>query len=158
MRNLIRFFCLVTWVLTVSIVLAQNSSDKIIGKWKTIDDETKQAKSIVRIFKTTDGLFFGKIELLLNKPKGEENPDCKHCETYNGKYKTADNKVIGILLLRGLKYDKGDDEWSDGTIFDPNNGKEYYCSLKVKNGNLEVRGSLDPWGLAGRTQTWYAEK
>lgn len=42
--------------------------DKIVGKWKTIDDEDGKAKSIVLIFKATNGKYYGKIEKLLKTP------------------------------------------------------------------------------------------
>ena len=39
-------------------------ADKIIGKWKTIDDKDGSAKSIVHIFKAINGKYYGKIEKL----------------------------------------------------------------------------------------------
>ena len=36
--------------------------DKIVGKWKTIDDEDGSAKSIVHIFKATNGKYYGKVD------------------------------------------------------------------------------------------------
>jgi hypothetical protein len=42
---------------------------QIEGKWKTIDDETGKAKSIVEIFKKSDGKYYGKISQLLIKPE-----------------------------------------------------------------------------------------
>jgi hypothetical protein len=49
---------------------------QIEGKWKTIDDETKQAKSIVEIYKKGDK-YYGKISQLLIKPA---NPNCTACK------------------------------------------------------------------------------
>ncbi len=34
---------------------------QIEGKWKTIDDESGKAKSIVEIWKKADGKYYGKI-------------------------------------------------------------------------------------------------
>ena len=44
-----------------------------------------------------------------------------------------------------------------GKIMDPNNGKYYYCTLSFGSDKtkLNVRGSVDSWGWAGRNQTWY---
>ncbi len=146
----------VSCLLSVNQLFAQ--ADAIVGKWKTIDDETGKAKSIVKIFKATNNRYYGKIESLLNRKAGDENPSCTHCEVMDGKYKTSDGKVIGILFVRDLKFVEKDGEWTDGTIFDPNNGKEYSCSMKIKEGKLNVRGSLDSWGIVGRTQVWFPEK
>jgi hypothetical protein len=50
---------------------------QIEGKWKTIDDETKQAKSIVEIYKKSDGKYYGKVSQLLIKPA---DPNCTACK------------------------------------------------------------------------------
>ena len=42
-------------------------ADKIVGKWKTIDDKDGSAKSIVYIFKATNGKYYGKIEKLFKE-------------------------------------------------------------------------------------------
>ncbi|WP_159075516.1 DUF2147 domain-containing protein, partial [Mycobacterium tuberculosis] len=56
---------MLTFALSLFSVL---SFAQIEGKWKTIDDETKQAKSIVEIFKKSDGKYYGKVSQLLIKP------------------------------------------------------------------------------------------
>jgi uncharacterized protein (DUF2147 family) len=46
----------------------------------------------------------------------------------------------------------------DGKILDPGNGKSYYCSMELDPKDpkkLNVRGSIDSWGIAGRSQVWY---
>ena len=40
--------------------------DQIVGKWKTIDDEDGTAKSIVYIFKATNGKYYGKVNLQMS--------------------------------------------------------------------------------------------
>lgn len=121
---------------------------QMIGTWKTIDDETGQAKSYVKIFKATDGYYYGKITQLLTKPADTKCTECK------GNLK--DKPVVGMIIVKGMKPDGKDLE--DGKILDPGNGKYYYCSMTIdeKDKNkLNVRGSLDSWGIAGRNQTWY---
>ena len=61
---------LATFVLSLFSVM---SFAQIEGKWKTIDDETKQAKSIVEIYKKSDGKYYGKVSQLLIKPA---DPNC----------------------------------------------------------------------------------
>ncbi len=46
---------------------------QIEGKWKTIDDETGKPKSIVEIFKKSDGKYYGKIVQLLQKPENNNS-------------------------------------------------------------------------------------
>ena len=61
-----------------------------------------------------------------------------------------------INMLHGLK--PSGDEYSGGTIYDPGNGKTYYCSFKVDGNTLHVRGSLDKRGFLGRTMDWFRVK
>lgn len=115
---------------------------QIEGKWKTIDDETKQAKSIVEIYKKGDQ-YFGKITQLLIKPA---NPNCTACKD------DRKNKPIqGMEIIRNLK--KDGDEFTGGTITDPKTGKTYKCTITRSGDNLNVRGYV---GLSfiGRSQTW----
>ena len=119
-------------------------SQSPIGTWKTWDDETGEAKSIVRIYKKTDGKLYGKIEKLLIKP---DNNNCVKC-----KGKLKNKPLIGLEILQGLEKDGS--EYGDGTITDPKTGKEYSCYIKLENPNkLKVRGYLG-FSLIGRTQYW----
>ena len=56
-------------------------------------------------------------------------------------------------LMKGFVFE--DDEWVDGTVYDAETGKTYYGSMELENSNtLNLRGSLDSFGLIGRTETW----
>ncbi|MFC3159154.1 hypothetical protein SAMN05443633_10369 [Chryseobacterium arachidis] len=115
---------------------------QIEGKWKTIDDETKQAKSIVEIYKKGDQ-YFGKVSQLLIKPA---NPNCTEC-----KDDRKNKPILGLEIIRGLK--KDGDEFTGGTITDPKTGKTYKCTITRKGDQLNVRGYVGI-SLMGRTQTW----
>ncbi|MET3536477.1 DUF2147 domain-containing protein [Chryseobacterium limigenitum] len=115
---------------------------QIEGKWKTVDDETKQAKSIVEIYKKGDQ-YYGKVSQLLIKPA---NPNCVDC-----KDDRKNKPILGMEIIRGLK--KDGDEFSGGTITDPKTGKTYKCTITRKGDQLNVRGYIGI-SLMGRTQTW----
>ncbi|KMQ67831.1 hypothetical protein ACM39_10835 [Chryseobacterium sp. FH2] len=115
---------------------------QIEGKWKTIDDETKQAKSIVEIYKKGDQ-YYGKVSQLLIKP---ENPNCVSC-----KDDRKNKPILGLEIIRGLK--KDGDEFTGGTITDPKTGKTYKCTITRSGDQLNVRGYVG-LSLLGRTQTW----
>ncbi|HAD80333.1 DUF2147 domain-containing protein [Empedobacter falsenii] len=119
-----------------------------IGTWKTIDDETKQAKSYVEIFEK-DGKLYGKVTKILTK--GKEDAKCTDC---SGALKNK--PILGMQILSGLK--KDGKEWNGGKIIDPNSGKEYKAKMSL-NGNdkLDVRGFIGI-SLVGRTQTWQRVK
>lgn len=132
----------------IALFFSVFSFAQIEGKWKTIDDETKQAKSIVEIYKSSNGKYYAKIVQLLQKP---ENNNCVKC--------TDDRKnkpLIGLEIVRGLE--KDGNEFSGGTITDPKSGKTYKCIIK-NNGTdkLDVRGFIG-FSLIGRTQVWHKVK
>lgn len=131
-------------LLMPAFALAQTSP---VGLWKTIDDDGKTAKSLVRISEQ-GGALIGNIEKLLD-PKDPGDAKCEKC--------TDDRKnqpVLGLQIIRGVKPD-GEGVWGHGEILDPNNGKTYRTRLKPVDGGkkLEVRGYIGA-PLFGRTQTW----
>ncbi|MBR9922323.1 MAG: DUF2147 domain-containing protein [Bacteroidetes bacterium] len=121
--------------------------DSPVGIWKTIDDETGEAKSHVEIYEK-DGVYHGKIVKLLQVAAD------KTCDECPGDKK--DKPLMGMEVVWDLEPYK--DYWSYGRIMDPNNGKTYKCSIWLENADqLEVRGYLGISAL-GRTQTWYRIK
>ena len=113
------------------------------GLWKTIDDETKQEKSHVRIVEA-GGVLTGRIERITDPTK--QDSKCDKCEGAR-----KDQKVLGMTILEGVKRDGS--HWDGGTILDPNNGKVYKVRLTPKDEGkaLEVRGFIGPFY---RNQTW----
>ena len=118
-----------------------------VGLWKTIDDETKQERSLVRIAET-GGVLSGRIEKITDPTK--QDARCDKCEGAK-----KDQRVVGMTILEGVKRHGGADHWEGGTILDPNNGKVYKVRLTPKDGGkqLDVRGYIGA-PLLGRTQTW----
>jgi uncharacterized protein (DUF2147 family) len=117
------------------------------GLWKTIDDETKAEKSLVRI-SDNGGVYTGKIEKILS-----DKPDAKCTECTDER---KGQPVQGMTIIRNVKASADDKAlWDSGDILDPNNGKIYKVRLKPVDGGkkLEVRGYVGA-PLLGRTQTW----
>jgi uncharacterized protein (DUF2147 family) len=123
----------------VSGLSIAQSTDAVLGKWLT-----NGGRSHIEIYKPAGkNLYFGKI-VWLDEPVDEQGRPMKDV---NG------NVILNMELLKGFAYDDG--EWSDGTIYDPESGKIYHCTLELDGRNtLKVRGSLDSWGLLGRTESW----
>jgi uncharacterized protein (DUF2147 family) len=117
------------------------------GLWKTIDDETKTEKSLVRITEN-GGVFTGKIEKILTD---KTDAKCVECSD-----ERKGQPVQGMTILRGIKPDADDKgSWVGGDILDPNNGKIYKVLIKLADGGkkLDVRGYIG-MPMLGRTQTW----
>jgi len=119
-----------------------------VGLWKTIDDESKQEKSLVRISES-GGVLSAKIEKLLDPTK--QDSKCDKCSD-----ERKNQPVVGMAIVRNVKQNADDKAmWDGGEILDPNNGKTYKVRMKPVDGGkaLEVRGYIGA-PLLGRTQTW----
>jgi uncharacterized protein (DUF2147 family) len=122
--------------------LAQNTP---AGLWKTIDDDTHQEKSLVRIVETA-GVFSGKVEKALG-PRQEETT-CSKCTDAR-----KDQPMIGMTILQNTRAGSEPGIFEGGEILDPNNGKTYRLRLRLLDGGkkLEVRGYIGPFY---RSQQW----
>ncbi len=124
------------------ISFSGNAQD-IFGKWKTIDGQNNEAKSIVEIYER-DGEVFGRIIDILN-PENKEAL-CTNCEgeDYN-------KPVLGFELIKNLS--KDGKYYKNGTIFDPEHGKKFKCRLMLTEDPdvLQVRGYV---AFLYSTQYW----
>ena len=136
----------ITLLITLLLFIFSANAQSIIGKWKTIDDETGKAKSIVKIYKK-GGKYYGKIVEILDPTKRKNK--CTLC-----KDSRKDQSILGMEIIKDLEQD--DDEFEDGTILDPNNGKIYDCKIWLEGKDtLKVRGYVM---FYYRTQTWHRVK
>ncbi|MBB6004233.1 DUF2147 domain-containing protein [Arcicella rosea] len=136
MKNLIN--TLVILLLVVNVSKAQSvSKDAILGEWLSQEKDGK-----VLIFKQGEK-YFGKISWGKSTGrKDSKNPDAS----------LRNRDIIGSTILKDFVF-KGKN-WEDGTIYDPNSGKTYSCTMKLKNDDaLEIRGYVGI-SLLGRTTLW----
>ena len=137
-------------LLAAGTALAAN--DTPVGTWKTIDDTTHQAKSIVQITEH-NGEFQARIVKLLNRSPADvardgEHPNCTKCD---GERK--DKPIEGMTIMWGVS--KDGDVWDGGRIVDPKSGKTYKVKLSLIDGGqkLDVHGYIG-FSLLGRSQVW----
>ena len=131
-----------------SLVTAAGSP---VGVWRSIDDKTKQERSIIRITEV-NGELKGVVEKIFDQPGDDPAHLCKEC-----KGERKDKPIIGMPILWGLK--KDGDAWAGGEIFDPKNGKIYRCKITLAEDgkSLNVRGFIGI-SLIGRSQTWLRQE
>lgn len=124
-------------------------ANDVLGIWLN-DDKDAQ----INIYQEGDN-YFGKIVWLKNpideetgKPKtDDENPD----------ESLRNTPTLGLIILKDFEFDE--DEWNDGTIYDPKSGKTYSCYMIFRDGKekLKIRGYIGI-SLLGRTSYWTKEK
>lgn len=151
MKNLSKSFIMLFSVLALAFTSSFNTNslnteegDKLMGVW-----EPSHGKARVKITKVGNK-YFGKI-VWLKEPKYDDgtpkvdknNPDSKMHST----------PLLGYSILKDFEY-SGKKTWSNGTIYDPENGSTYNCTIKLTNENtIEVRGYIGVSAI-GRTDTW----
>ena len=132
-------------VLFMSVAYAQHG---VVGKWKTIDDETGKAISIVEIYEK-NGKIYGRVEDIFN-PKSR-NRTCENCAGED-----KNKPIMGLTVIKGLV--KDGNEYNGGKILDPKSGKLYKCYITLESKDkLKVRGYIGI-SLLGRTQYWHRIK
>ena len=141
------FSMLVLFIGTGTGLIAQTfHANDIVGKWLN-EEGTAQ----VEIYKTGNQ-FFGKIvwletpnDSITGLPRTDkENPDPA----------LQTKPLLGLVNLTGFVFDE--DEWEDGQIYDPKNGKTYSCYMKFEDESkkkLKIRGFVGI-SILGRTTYW----
>jgi uncharacterized protein (DUF2147 family) len=120
---------------------ADNTPEQqILGIWLTQDKE-----GLVQIYRATSGRFEGRIVFGNGEPEqlDDKNPDPA----------LRTRSLNGAVILQGFRY-AGDGRWADGTIYDPDNGKTYKCTMELKGADtLSVHGYIGV-PLLGRSVLW----
>ncbi|MBD2756144.1 DUF2147 domain-containing protein [Spirosoma sp. BT704] len=120
--------------------------DALMGKWLS-----SKKRNQVQIYRQGNK-YYGKLVWMLepnepatNKPKmDKENPD----------EKLRSRPLMGLVLLTNLTY-KGNNVWSDGEIYNPEDGKTYNCEVSLKDPNsIDLRGYMMGISFLGKTKTW----
>lgn len=117
--------------------------DKIEGQWYNAEKSAK-----INIYKGTDGKFWGKI-VWLKEPEKNGKPKT---DEKNPKSELRNTPLLDLAILRHFEKD-GENQYDDGEIYDPKNGKTYSCKITHKGSTLSVRGYVGI-SMIGRTTTW----
>ena len=132
---------LLIFLIVPSFIFAQEADD-VLGYWLTDDGDAK-----IEIFKE-DGEYHGKI-VWLREPLDEDGK--ARTDTNNPDVSKRNDSVIGLRLVSGFIFN--DNQWEEGEIYDPKDGKTYSCRMRLKKGKLEVRGYVG-MPMFGRTVVW----
>lgn len=146
MKKLIFLFA----VLTSTIILSSfhfldEGGDRLLGVW-----EPSNGRARVKIEKIGTK-YYGKI-VWLKEPNDPETNQPK-TDKNNSDAGLQNVPLKGYRMLKDFVYG-GNNEWTEGTIYDPLNGSTYSCIIKMEDANtLNIRGYIGVAAL-GRTDVW----
>lgn len=135
-------------LLSVLLVSFSVTAQDIFGKWKTVDDETGEEKSVVEIYER-NGKVFGKVVEIFDVSK--QDGLCQDCEGED-----SNKPVLGLEIIRDME--KEGEYYKNGTVLDPQDGKIYKLRLSLDEDNsdiLMVRGYIS---FFYSTQYWKRSK
>ncbi|HLQ13655.1 MAG TPA: DUF2147 domain-containing protein [Steroidobacteraceae bacterium] len=118
---------------------ADPALSSVVGNWLT-----EPRDGIIQVSVDARGNLEGRI-IGGNHPglKDEKNPDPAR----------RGLALRGQVILRNMSYE-GDGRWSGGTIYKPDNGSTYKCTVTLVGSDvLKVRGYIG-FALLGITQKW----
>lgn len=147
-----KIFLLITLIFST---LTFSKEEDIQGKW--ITEKAKNGSQIIVEFQKIDNRYFGKI-IQLTIPiyeKGHKLEGKTKLDLANPDEKLKTRSLVGINFVSDFTYNPEKDRFENGFIYNPENGKTYYCSISFKDQNtLIVKGSLDKSGFIGSKQIW----
>ncbi len=125
---------------------AQQLSPKLqnaVGHWQVVNGDGSPGGKVDTYLE--DGKLFGRV---IEVRPGRTPKDV--CDKCSGGYRNQ--PILGMVIMRNFRAE-GDD-WVDGTVVDPENGKEYKGKIwAAGKDSLKMRGFVGI-SLLGRTETW----
>jgi uncharacterized protein (DUF2147 family) len=116
---------------------------KVVGTWLN-----EEGTSHIRIFKATNGMYYGKIVWLRDKPDKLDinNPDESK--------RTV--PLMDLIVMKSFSYDQEKTQWNNGSIYDPKNGKTYSCYMWFAGNENElfIKGYILGMKFIGRETKW----
>ena len=145
MKTTTKLFSVLFFLMLIFSFSLEDEGDRLVGVWAP-----SNGKARVKVEKIGNK-YYGKIVWLREPidpvtqlPKVDKNnPDAS----------MQNVPLKGYRLLKDFIY-SGKNEWTEGTIYDPENGSTYSCLITMKDNNtLDIRGYIGLKAL-GRTDVW----
>lgn len=132
-------------------LFAYGQANQVVGFWLTADGDSQ-----VEIFRKADNKYYGRI-VWLDEPLNEQGRP--KVDDQNPERALQNRPIMGLELLRGFSYNASKNEWANGTIYDPNNGRTYDCYMWLDGNNtLKIKGFVLGMRFLGRETTWTRER
>ena len=116
----------------------QYKADDVLGVYWTPEKDGK-----IKIYKKGSQYYGKLIQGETPDRLDKENPDPSK----------RNRKIVGLDLFKSFVWDPDDDEWDDGTVYDPESGKTYDCYMWLEdNGQTLVAKGYIGISLIGREE------
>ncbi len=126
-------------------------ADRIIGFWLNDD-----GKAQIEIYKVDGNKYNGRI-VWLNEPF--EDDGSVKVDKENPDRSLRNQPIKGLEILKGFTYNSSKQEWEQGKIYDPDNGRTYDCYMSLDGHNLlKIRGFVLGMRWLGRSTEWTRER
>ncbi|TVR74933.1 MAG: DUF2147 domain-containing protein [Marinilabiliales bacterium] len=147
MKQLTAVFCFM--FLASASLKAQ--ADRIIGFWLNDD-----GKAQIEIYKVDGNKYNGRI-VWLSEPF--EDDGSVKVDKENPDRSLRNQPIKGLEILKGFTYNTSKQEWEQGRIYDPDNGRTYDCYMSLDGHNtLKIRGFVLGMRWLGRSTEWTRER
>ncbi|MFK7906537.1 MAG: DUF2147 domain-containing protein [Chitinophagales bacterium] len=128
------------------ILVAQSGGDAIVGTWLVPEKDGK-----IKVYKKGD-TYFGEI-IWIAEPNNADGTPRKDIQNIDESLRSQ--PIVGLQVLEGFKYDAGEDEWIDGTVYNSRSGKTYSGYIKLqKDGTLYLKGFVMGMRWMGKSNVW----
>lgn len=129
-----------------ALSFALGAQNEILGVWFT---EEKDGK--IKVYKEGDQ-YFGKIIWIEDDANDDDSEP--RTDRENPDPDLRSRRIVGINILKDLEWDSDDQEWDDGTIYDPKSGNTYDVFARLEDPNtLYLKGYIG-FSLIGRSTLW----
>lgn len=123
---------------------SENPGDRLVGIW-----EPSNGRSRIKVDRIGNK-YYGRVVWLIEANDADGNP---RTDINNPNPDLRNVPLRGFRMLKDFVY-QGDDTWSEGTLYDPNNGSTYSGTIKMRDDNtLDMRGYIGVEAI-GRTDVW----
>ena len=145
-KIIVALICAVFCATPIYAQSKNDNPDSIVGEYLT---DRGGSKSKVRVYKEANGTYTAQVFWVEN-PYDKNGKKRKDVKNPDEKLRNVD--IDKVVLVKGLKYDADDKEWSGAIIFDPTIGIKVNATAKFeKDGRLKLRGTI--LGI-GKTLYW----
>ena len=134
---------IVAWggILAIGLSVSAFAAPTPVGYWKTIDDETKNPKGLMHIYKDKSGKLIGMAVGGFKKSGDKSLSICSQCSSSTFDSSTGyglkkDEKTMGKIIM--WNYSQNGSKWTGGSVVNTADGKKYSSDISLDPNNSNI--------------------